>query len=173
MLDFFTVWWENTCSGLDRRTKADKRVQHWIGRFEKGGRRMAAGIFSYFLIGFRMFLARVRCTTVRLLFCTFHLALPKGLEGHPGQDQLHGCRCKDQGQEHWRTSSGTGTFRSSDFGRFRAGFLSKVLKVGSQALSGLGGRPEEDEFVWCWIERFQKAYWEDAAGDQCRCLKID
>ena len=27
---------------------------------------------------------------------------------------------------------------------FRAGFLSKALKVDSQALSGLGGRPEED-----------------------------
>ena len=30
---------------------------------------------------------------------------------------------------------------------FRAGFLSKASKVGSQALSGLGGHPEEDEFV--------------------------
>ena len=67
--------------------------------------------------GFRMFLARVRCTTVQyLLYCTFDLlTFPKGLEGHPGQDQLHGCRCKEQGQEHWRTSSGTVPLRSSHF----------------------------------------------------------
>ena len=111
MLDFWTaVWWENTCSGLDRHTKADKCIQYWIRRFKKGDGRIAAGICSLASGCFW----QESAVRLYLLYCTFDLlTFPKGLEGHPGQDQLHGCRCKEQGQEHWRTSSGTVPLRRS------------------------------------------------------------
>ena len=79
MLDFWTaVWWENTCSGLDRRTKADKCVQYWIGRFKKGDGRIAAGICSL-ASGCFWQESAVRlystCCTVHLIYWRFPKAL--------------------------------------------------------------------------------------------------
>lgn len=172
MLDFWTaVWWENTCSGLDRRTKADKCVQYWIGRFKKGDGRIAAGICSL-ASGCFWQESAVRlystCCTVHLIYWRFPKALKDIQDKTSFTDADAKSRAKNTEELH------QAQFPSEAVTSwFRAGFLSKALKVGSQALSGLGGRPEEDEFVWCWIERCQKAYWENAAGDECRCLRID